>query len=125
MNQLNQGSAPKEQKPQPVYMVEINIDGKKVTMVGPADNQSQAVSKAVKPLVRVKTLTPWEVASWAAEGKPIGFKLPATKAQEEPEESDLITSCENSGLLQRADGEIVGRRSIGDKRLGGLPAGDR
>lgn len=118
MNQLNQGSAPKEQKPQPVYMVEINIDGKKVTMVGPADNQSQAVSKAVKPLVRVKTLTPWEVASWAAEGKPIGFKLPATKAQEEPEESkDLLTACEDGGLLEKPDAPAPS--------LGGLPAGDR
>ena len=62
MDKNQQGSAPK--KPMPVYMVRLNVGGKVHVMVGPAENQSQALRKAVEPIADVKTLTPWEVASW-------------------------------------------------------------
>ena len=64
----------------PVYMVGITIGDKTVHRAGTAENGAQAIRRATEGVVTVKTMTPWEVASWAEQGKPFGFKDPDAKA---------------------------------------------
>ena len=77
--QSTEAQASEKKKQKPVYMVTVEVGGKIHHRVGAADNKEQAIRKATEGIVKVKTLTPWEVQSWAVEGKPFKFQDPDAK----------------------------------------------
>lgn len=61
-----------KKKQTPVYLVGVKQANGQMEFTAVADaTAAQAVNTVVKANVTVKRLTPWEVASWASEGKPI------------------------------------------------------